>query len=265
MKRSRLWTGLASATSFFLVVSTLGMNCMMGYQGTINQALGISTSKVVNESDSETENTTYFESEYGELNAENLQKLIADTYDESVMEQEEGSVLLKNENNALPLSAEETRITLFGHAVAQPLYKSNSAGSSGYEGEYCIDLYTAMTDAGFAVNDTLFDAYQSSSTSRSSGVASFGQEETEWALGEEDSSFYTKELQESWQDDYNDVAIVMLSREGGEGAEVQTEDPTGISQSTLYHFKTLEVSKRIVSFCSTVHIQIRCCRICHNV
>lgn len=234
MKRSRLWTGLASATSFFLVASTLGMNCMMGYQGTINQALGISTSKVVNESDSETENTTYFESEYGELNAENLQKLIADTYDESVMEQEEGSVLLKNENNALPLSAEETRITLFGHAVAQPLYKSNSAGSSGYEGEYCIDLYTAMTDAGFAVNDTLFDAYKSSSTSRSSGVASFGQEETEWALGEEDSSFYTKELQESWQDDYNDVAIVMLSREGGEGAEVQTEDPTGISQLALH-------------------------------
>lgn len=234
MKRSRLWTGLASATSFFLVASTLGMNCMMGYQGTINQALGISTSKVVNESDSETEDTTYFESEYGELNAENLQKLIADTYDESVMEQEEGSVLLKNENNALPLSAEETRITLFGHAVAQPLYKSNSAGSGGYEGEYCIDLYTAMTDAGFAVNDTLFDAYQSSSTSRSSGVASFGQEETEWALGEEDSSFYTKELQESWQDDYNDVAIVMLSREGGEGAEVQTEDPTGISQLALH-------------------------------
>ena len=38
-----------------------------------------------------------------------------------------------------------------------------------------------------------------------------------------------------------------------------------IRQSTLYHFKTLEVSKRIVSFCSTVHIQIRCCRICHNV
>lgn len=234
MRRSRLWTGLASVSSFFLVASTLGMNCMMSYQGTINQALGISTSKVVNEGDTNSEDTTYYESEYGELNAENLQKLIADTYEESVTEQEEGSVLLKNENNALPLSSEETNVTLFGHAVAQPLYKSNSAGSSGYKSEYCIDLYTALSDVGIKVNDTLFDAYQNSSTSRSSGVASFGQEETEWALGEEPSSFYTKELQNSWQDSYNDAAIVMLSREGGEGAELQIEDPAGISQLALH-------------------------------
>lgn len=234
MRRSRLWTGLASVSSFFLAASILGTNCMMGYQGTINQALGISTSKVVNDGDVSAEDTTYFESEYGELNAENLQKLIADTYKESVTEQEEGSVLLKNENRALPLTSEETSVTLFGHAVAQPLYKSNSAGSSGYKGEYCIDLYTAMTDAGFQVNDTLFDAYKNSSTSRSSGVASFGQEATEWALGEEELSFYTQELQDSWKDNYNDAAIVMLSREGGEGAELQTEDPTGISQLALH-------------------------------
>lgn len=39
MKRTRLWTGLASACSFMLVASTLGMNCMMGYEGTVNQAL----------------------------------------------------------------------------------------------------------------------------------------------------------------------------------------------------------------------------------
>lgn len=234
MRRSRLWTGLASVSSFFLAASILGTNCMMGYQGTINQALGISTSKVVNDGDVSAEDTTYFESEYGELNAENLQKLIADTYKESVTEQEEGSVLLKNKNRALPLTSEETSVTLFGHAVAQPLYKSNSAGSSGYKGEYCIDLYTAMKDAGFQVNDTLFDAYKNSSTSRSSGVASFGQEATEWALGEEELSFYTQELQDSWKDNYNDAAIVMLSREGGEGAELQTEDPTGISQLALH-------------------------------
>lgn len=96
MRRTRLWTGLASVCSFMLAASTLGMNCMMGYQGTINQALGISTSKVVNEGDTDAESMTYFASEYGELNAENLQKLIADTYAESVLEEEEGAVLLKN-------------------------------------------------------------------------------------------------------------------------------------------------------------------------
>lgn len=207
----------------------------MSYAGTVNSALGISTSRVVNEDGAEAEDTTYFESEYGELNAENLQTLIADTYAESVTEQEEGSVLLKNDNSALPLSEDETRVTLFGHAVAQPLYKNSSAGSSGYKGEYCIDLYTALTDAGFAVNDTLYDAYVNSDTMRGNGSSTFGQEATEWSMGEEDISFYTDELQASWADDYNDVAIVMLAREGGEGVEVYTEDPAeGISQLALH-------------------------------
>lgn len=234
MRRTRLWTGLSSVCSFLLVTSILGMNCMMNYEGTVNGALGIATSKVVNDSDASTEDLTYFESEYGELNAENLQKLIADTYEESVTEQEEGSVLLKNENNALPMAGEGTSITLFGHSVAQPLYKSNSAGSKGYEGEYCIDLYTALKEAGFEINDTLYDAYKNSSTKRSSGVASFGQEETEWDLGEEDISFYTEELKQSWNDNYHDAAVVMLSREGGEGAEVQMEDPDGVNQLSLH-------------------------------
>ena len=213
MKRSRLWTGLASVCSFLLTTSILGMNCMMSYEGTVNSALGISTSRVVNEDGADADETTYFESEYGELNAENLQTLISDTYAESVTEQEEGSVLLKNEDNALPLSEDETRVTLFGHAVAQPLYKNSSAGSSGYKGEYCIDLYMALTDAGFAVNDTLYDAYVNSDTTRGNGSATFGQEATEWSMGEEDISFYTDELQASWADDYNDVAIVMFARE----------------------------------------------------
>lgn len=235
MKRSRLWTGLASTCSFLLTTAILGTNCMMSYEGTVNSALGISTSRVVNKEGADTEDTTYFKSEYGELNAENLQKLISDTYAESVTEQEEGSVLLKNENNALPLSNEETRVTLFGHAVAQPIYKNSSAGSKGYEGEYCIDLYTALTDAGFLINDTLYDAYVNSDTVRGSGATrAVAGEESEWSLGEEDISFYTEEIQQSWQDDYNDVAIVMFAREGAEGGEIRTEDPTGISQLALH-------------------------------
>ncbi|MDD3360660.1 MAG: glycoside hydrolase family 3 protein [Hespellia sp.] len=234
MRRKRLWTGLASVTSFMLVLSILGTNCMMGYAGTVNQALGISTSKVVNQSEA-SDDTTYYESEYGELSAENLQKLIADTYDESVVEEEEGAVLLKNADSALPLSDSETKVTLFGHAVAQPLYKNSSAGSSGYKGEYCIDLYTALTNAGLHVNDTLYEAYASSTTKRGNGSSTFGQEETEWSMGEEDISFYTDKLKKSWADDYNDVAIVMLAREGGEGVEVQTDDEAeGISQLALH-------------------------------
>ncbi len=238
MRRTRLWTGMASTTSFLLAASILGMNCMMSYEGTVNGALGITTSKVVNEDGADLSATTYFASEYGELNAENLQKLIADTYSESVLEQEEGSVLLKNDNNALPLASDETRVTLFGHSVVQPVYKNASAGSSGYKGEYCIDLKTALTDAGFAVNETLYDAYENSETTRGTGVAGMGGTNTPavtWSIGEEKSSFYTDDLKASWEEDYNDVAIVMLSREAGEGVEEYIEDPVdGISQLALH-------------------------------
>ena len=235
MKRSRLWTGLASACSFLLTTSILGMNCMMSYEGTVNGALGITVSKVVNAEGTDAEDTIYYESEYGELNAENLQKLIADTYEHSVTEQGEGTVLLKNENDTLPLAEEEISVTLFGHAVVEPLYKASSAGSKGYEGEYCIDLYTALTDAGMKVNDILYNAYLNSDSQRGNGAYDVQEEvQNEWSLGEEDISFYTEELKASWEEEYNDAAIVMFAREGGEGSELYMEDPEGISQLALH-------------------------------
>lgn len=233
MKRTRLWTGAASICSFLLVAAILVMNCMMGYAGTVNSALGIVTSKVVNEN--EAADTTYYESAYGDLNAENFQTLIQDTYEESVLEEEEGAVLLKNDNAALPLSDSETKITLFGHAVAQPLYKSSSAGSNGYKGEYCIDLYSALENAGFSINDTLYNAYKNSDTARGTGAFDFMTQTTsEFSLGEESIDFYSDEIQNSWENDYNDVAVVMLAREGGEGTELLTEDPEGISQLAIH-------------------------------
>lgn len=235
MKHSRLWTGLSSVCSCLLVLSTVGLNCMNGYAGTINQALGIQTSKIVNEGDS-SEDTTYYESSYGELNAENLQKLIEDTYAQAVQEEEEGAVLLKNENETLPLAVDGTRVTLFGHATAQPLYKNASAGSKGYQTEHNIDLYQALTDTGFVINDTLYDAYKASETTRGTGAFDFVTQTTSVkSLGEEPISFYTDELKASWEEDYNDVAIVMLSREGGEGMELELNDSyEGISLLALH-------------------------------
>ena len=159
MRRKNLWTGLASVTAFLLSFSILGLDCLSLYSGTVNDLLGIQTSRVVNEGNS-TDDNIYFESEYGELNSENLQKLIADTYEQAVTEEEEGAVLLKNENNALPFAQDGMRVTLFGHAVVQPVYRAASAGSKGYEDEKNnIDLYTALTNSGIAVNDTLEQAY----------------------------------------------------------------------------------------------------------
>ncbi|HHV09358.1 MAG TPA: beta-glucosidase [Clostridiales bacterium] len=236
MKKNKLWTGLSSVFSFLLCFAIIGTNCALGYASTINGALGITTSKLVSTGDGDTEDTEYYKSGYGELNGDNLKKLIADTHAQTVTEEEEGAVLLKNDNNALPLSPDELHVTLFGHAVVQPLFRNSSAGSNASTGEEGIDLYHGLKNVGFSINDTLFNAYANSPTKR--GVAGFNfvtQETTTWDFGEEDISFYTDELKASWENDYNDVAIVMLARQGGEGSELFMEDPEeGISQLALH-------------------------------
>lgn len=239
--KSRLWRGLTSTTAVLLVFATAGTQTAITYTGTINSYLGTTTSRVVQPEGSSAEELTYFTSEFGELNKENLQTLIQSTYDESVLEEEEGAVLLRNEKTALPLDG-GSHVTLFGHAVAQPVYAPGGANSSAAAGNYVVDLRDALKAEGFEVNDALFEAYQKSETSRvasnnlqiSGGPNSDGSFNDAPVLGEEPISFYTDELQKSWVEDYNDVAIVMLAREGGEDKEMMMVDPEGISALVLH-------------------------------
>lgn len=240
--KGRLWRGLTSTAATFLVLAVAGTQTAITYTGTINSYLGTTTSRVVQPEGVNAEELTYFTSEFGELNAENLQKLIQATYDESVLEEQEGAVLLKNENVALPLK-EGSRVSLFGHAVVQPVYAPGGANTAAAStGTYVVDLHDALTGAGFAVNDTLFEAYKASSTNRvasnnlqiSGGPNSDGNPNDAPVLGEEPASFYTDELKASWENDYNDVAVVMLAREGGEDTEMMMVDPDGISALALH-------------------------------
>lgn len=238
MKKNKLWTGLASIFVFLLCFAIIGTNVAMEYASTVNSVLGTSTSKIVTLDADEDIDTIYYKSAYGDFTGENLKKLIADTYEQAIREAEEGVVLLKNDNKALPLAPGERNVTLFGHAVVQPLYRNNSAGSNLYQTEEGVDLYEALTETGFRINDKLYKAYQNSPTRRSTGHRSFGVAESEalaWSLGEEDISFYTDELKASWENDYNDVAIVMFARQAGEGVELHMETPSeGISQLALH-------------------------------
>lgn len=158
-----LWRGLTSVTGTLLVLGICGTQCSYMYAGTINSALGTSSTRIV--AGEGGGNTTYYASEYGDLNAENLQKLIADAYGESVLEQEEGSVLLRNNDGTLPLASDK-HVALFGHAVVQPVYSPGGANSAADIGKYVIDLKSALEHAGFSVNNTLFDAYSKSDTKR---------------------------------------------------------------------------------------------------
>lgn len=126
--KKTLWRGLTSTSAVLMVVSLFGTQCAITYTGTLNSYLGTTTSRIVSTGDPSAEDTNYYTSEFGDYSAENLQKLIQATYDESVLEQEEGSVLLRNNNSALPLSP-NSHVTLFGHATVQPVYAPGGANS----------------------------------------------------------------------------------------------------------------------------------------
>ena len=69
--------------------------------------------------------------------------------------QEEVSVLLKNDGT-LPL-AKGAHISVFSRSCADIVY--GGTGSGSIDTAVVVDLHTALTEAGFALNETLWDFY----------------------------------------------------------------------------------------------------------
>ncbi|MNB81146.1 Thermostable beta-glucosidase B [compost metagenome] len=219
-RQSNLWRGMTSVFAFLLSFSLLMTQLLLSWSGQVNVFLNV-TAPVI-EADA---STMQYKSDY-ELSDEGLQQMLADSDKHDVQTMEEGAVLLKNEQAVLPLSSEERSVTLFGRATADPVYSGN-AGGPGMDEARKVNLYSALQEAGFKINDKLFDAYTNSDVARVKASP-------DWFIGEVENSFYTSELQATYQADYNDAAIVMLSRDGGEGKDLATSDRDGISYLALH-------------------------------
>lgn len=226
-KKVKLWCGLSAVSIALLVLMATATDYAFGYADVINSRLGLETA-VIETPENANEDTTYYKSEFGEINATNQEKLIAATKEQSVNEMREGAVLLRNERETLPLKSEERRVTMFGHASIDPVYRGNSAGNMPEEPNMTT-LRQAMEGAGFEINPTLWEAYQNSGVTR---VCSDSSEEVD--LGEDPIEFYTDTIRQSWANDYNDVAFIVLSRESAEGIDFFMKDGEGISQLALH-------------------------------
>jgi beta-glucosidase len=219
-RKSNIWRGLTSVTAILLTFSILMTQLLISWSGQVNVFLNV-TAPVI-EADA---STMHYKSNY-ELSDAGLQAMLADSDKHDVQTMEEGTVLLKNEQAVLPLSSEERSVTLFGRSTADPVYSGNSGGP-GMDEKRQVSLHSALAEAGFKINDKLFDAYKNSEVARVKAAP-------DWFIGEVDKSFYTADLQATYQNDFNDAAIVMLSRDGGEGKDLATSDRDGISYLALH-------------------------------
>ena len=127
---------------------------------------------------------------------------------------EEGIVLLKNDDNGLPL-AEGTKVNIFGWSSTNPVYGGTGSGSlsDAYE---TVSFLQGLDDAGIEYNQDLVDFYTEWRSERPT-VGMMGQD---WTIPEPTISEYG-DLFESAQE-YSDTAIFFIARSGGEGADLPT-------------------------------------------
>ena len=128
---------------------------------------------------------------------------------------EEGMVLLKNENNALPLKS-NARVSVFGKNSVNLIYGgSGSAAPGGNIPKKTI--YDSLKAAGISYNETLKGFYDDNSKS-GKGREENPDMDTDIEViptGETPISSYTSNVTDSYSD-FGDAAIVVFSRTAGE-------------------------------------------------
>lgn len=133
------------------------------------------------------------------------------------MVEAEGAVLLMNENHALPL-VPGSRVSCFSTSSVNLVY--GGTGSGNIDASAADNLKIALEKTGFLVNETLWNFYQSGEGSKYLRKGGTGVLPSAAAVSEAPWSVYTQEVLNSVSD-YPDAAIVVFSRVGGEGSDME--------------------------------------------
>lgn len=129
----------------------------------------------------------------------------------------ESIVLLRNDRGTLPLKGTE-RVALYG--VSSVDFVAGGTGSGEVNKAYVVDMQKALTAAGFKLDEQLANYYR---VQKEAQYAAFGMEY------EEDGGRRSKEVPIKadvidYQAKNNDVAIVVLGRNAGEGFDRRRAD-----------------------------------------
>lgn len=215
-KRTTIFRGLAAVMAFLLLVTVAASTLMFENAGMVNQALNLTTSKLVDDGAENAIAAIVYPNEYGTdiTNKQTTLMLEMDVAAQNVTQAEEGSVLLTN-NGALPLD-EGSRVTIFGNGSYNSKYNKKKSEST-------IDAIPTMTfNAAMQkvfgeenVNITLAENVYS----KLSGTTNTTVVEAPIV----DVQAYAN----TWASDYNDAAVVVLTRWGSEDAETAMYTESG--------------------------------------
>ncbi len=137
---------------------------------------------------------------------------------------EEGIALLENDDNILPM-AKGDKLNVFGWASINPIL--GGAGSGALNNAYATtDILQSLKDAGIETNSELTQFYTDYKADR----PEVGMWAQDWTLPEPNVSLYTDSLISNAKS-FSDTAMIVISRSGGEGADLPANMPAVVDGS----------------------------------
>ena len=157
---------------------------------------------------------------------------------------DEGIVLLKNEDNILPLTNTQN-INVFGWASTNPCYGGTGSGalSDAYE---TTTLLGGLEDAGYKINTELTDFYKAYREDR----PEVGMWAQDWTLPEPTADSYSDELINNAKE-FSDTAMVVITRVGGEGADLPTDVSKVTYTDNSENYKDFEAGEHYLQLSQT--------------
>lgn len=248
-QKTRLWSGLTAIMAILLVVVFVGGQIANDNAQLINSALNIETTKIIKAEGGSTQDTLYYKTSVGDktFTAANFENLVAMTLEQNKNEMREGAALLKNDNNALPLS--KGKVSVFGNGAVNPFYQGASAGTKVnsdpvkgktqyLNGKFIgIDLKEALEAEGFTVNSALWEGIKAADVKTTAQTGN----------NELPIEKYT-ELTSTLTADYKETAIVVFSRVGKEGGDMWMQEEDSVSHKTVSSLALHQSEKDLLEF-----------------
>ncbi|MBQ8414240.1 MAG: glycoside hydrolase family 3 protein [Clostridia bacterium] len=206
-------------------ITTVGSEIALANAGAITAFLGQSTQQIINDGSSEAiiKNFSDFSS-IAELK-ENANKVTSEVT-------EEGAVLLKNDNGALPLS-DGAKVSLFSSSSVNYIY--SGGGSSFAKKSDFITLKAGLESANLKVNEALWNWYSENDSYFGDHVSNTSSDKASYTINDADWSEITTDA----KSDEAEAAIFVLSRYGTEATDLKF---TGGSATDYSHGNYLELS-----------------------
>lgn len=225
-----IWAPVLASVATVTIVANVAIDVAGGW---VTSQLGAGTYEFTNPAAADGWDTEYVKSEYASIDE-------VDAAAKALVEEiaAGGIVLTKNSESALPL-ASGAKVTMLGRAAADPVF--GGAGSGSVDTRSAVTTRAGLENAGFVVNDEVYTAIETFAKDNKRGHIEMDlPEKSSYTIGELPVAQY--EALSGTFSDFDDAAIVVIGRPGGEGGDL-ARDMTGWDDNAQPGQHQLELNK----------------------